>query len=132
MFSPDERWITRGYRANRGTFPIINRGDVYRPIAVWQRSDGRLLREVNRHLDGTHVVFWMPDGRRLISAGNDGWIRFWDMPPTDPRWPHGLALLWLALFLGYRVWERRKRRRAVREAHAANPDTLDERPDIDR
>lgn len=48
-------------------------------VRLWRTSDGALLRDLTEHTNGLEAVLFTPDGRRLISAGHDGMVRFWDV-----------------------------------------------------
>jgi WD40 repeat protein len=49
------------------------------PIHLWDISTGQEIRELAGHPDGTLAVAFEPDGKHLVSGGNDRLIRRWDV-----------------------------------------------------
>jgi WD40 repeat protein len=46
---------------------------------VWDVASGECVRELRGHLNGVHCQQFTPDGRTLITVGDDSKIRFWHL-----------------------------------------------------
>ena len=67
-WSPDERWVAQLHDTEIGIW------DPQMPF--WW---GRWLPTLTGHSDVILDVAWSPDGRRLVSAGQDGTAKIWDV-----------------------------------------------------
>jgi WD40 repeat protein len=47
-------------------------------LRVWDAESGALLATLEGHQGRVTSVAWSPDGRRLLSGGDDGSLRVWD------------------------------------------------------
>lgn len=63
--SPDSEYVAAGCYDDKGS------------IRVWRIADGTLCQELSS--DQTRVVSWTPDGRHLVSGGEDTMLRVWDI-----------------------------------------------------
>ncbi|WP_171815453.1 WD40 repeat domain-containing protein [Stanieria cyanosphaera] len=105
-FSPDGRYLAASYGVYVTSF--LFGGAVYPKtshgrIRFWQVDNGQPMQTLRGHKGGTYTLAFTPDGKLLASAGRDGTIRFWLMPPRNYNW------LWLLgagglITLGY--WQR--------------------------
>ncbi|MGH7222733.1 MAG: WD40 repeat domain-containing protein, partial [Gemmataceae bacterium] len=50
-----------------------------RNIQLWDLESGKLLRTFQGHAGGVNSVDVSPDGRGILSGGNDGTVRCWDV-----------------------------------------------------
>ena len=46
-------------------------------MKLWDLRNGRQPRVFRGHAGPVHSIAFLPDGRRVISAGQDGVIRIW-------------------------------------------------------
>lgn len=75
-WSPDGRWIAGGGwvvggNLNGGTHTW--NGGVY----VWDSATGKLHAKLPEHPQGVRCVTYSPDGKQIVTAGDDGVIRLW-------------------------------------------------------
>lgn len=56
---------------------VIAASDVNGYIQVWSASTGGKLANLEGHDKSVNTVVFTPDGSMLVTAGNDGKIRFW-------------------------------------------------------
>ena len=62
-FSPDGRWIASGD------------GDE---LKIWESASGRLVRSLTGHSGAIRAARILPGNRVVVSAGDDGTIRYWE------------------------------------------------------
>ena len=48
-------------------------------VMVWDAQSGSILTSFIADRKGTWVVCFSPDGRFLVTAGEEGWIKFWNV-----------------------------------------------------
>jgi WD40 repeat protein len=56
-------------------------------VHVWDAASGREQRAFRGHHDYVLRVAFSPDGRTLVSAGNDRTIRVWDLSAPNGAAP---------------------------------------------
>jgi WD40 repeat protein len=54
-------------------------------VRLWDAKRGRTMRSLGGHAGGAHAIAFSADGAKLASAGTDGMIRVWSVPPTKTR-----------------------------------------------
>jgi len=77
VFSPDARFVLSGSnRRPPGNYPKQEAGT----LCLWETTTGKVVFRVSAHTEGVLRVGFMPDGRRLLSAGglHENSIRIWD------------------------------------------------------
>ncbi|MCI0348563.1 MAG: hypothetical protein L0Z53_03980, partial [Acidobacteriales bacterium] len=47
--------------------------------ALWEVSSGRFLGDFTGHKQAVVSVAFSPDGKTLVTGGNDGTVRFWNL-----------------------------------------------------
>jgi WD40 repeat protein len=75
-FSRDSQWV----------LTVFNSPE----LRVWNARTGE-SRWTLRHPDRVNDAAWSPDGSQILTAGRDGWARFWDMASgkeAGARLPH--------------------------------------------
>jgi WD40 repeat protein len=50
---------------------------------VWDTKTRKVVRQVRGHLDSISAIGFTPDGRQLVTAGNDGTVKLWN-PRESP------------------------------------------------
>ena len=90
-------WLTRGdeLATLRG-----HTGPVRAVAYVWASPDRSPPRELKAHKKHVHGLAFLPDGRTLLSAGEDGSLRFWNLADgtteatieVGKRHVHGIAV----------------------------------------
>jgi RNA polymerase sigma factor (sigma-70 family) len=70
-------------------------------VRAWDLATGRELWQFRDHPGSIRAMALTPDGKRLVTAGNDSTLRLWDLTTRrlvhdfggkQAEWPHGLAL----------------------------------------
>ena len=54
-------------------------GDRFGGLFVWETATGKLFQACRGHQGPVHAVVWDKDGETLLSGGEDGIIRVWNM-----------------------------------------------------
>ena len=70
-FSPDGRWLGSAH--------------VDGVVRVWDASTGELRFELADHTSEVNALDWSSDSRRLVTAGNDGFARVYELHPGGFR-----------------------------------------------
>jgi WD40 repeat protein len=60
---------------------LLATGGVEQPIRLWRSSDGKEFARTEESTGTCRSLVFSRDGRRLISASEDGVIRVWSVPP---------------------------------------------------
>jgi WD40 repeat protein len=47
-------------------------------LTLWDTATGKVLRQVSRPYGSTHHAHFAPDGKRIVTAGNEASPRFWE------------------------------------------------------
>ncbi|HEU0133441.1 MAG TPA: WD40 repeat domain-containing protein, partial [Allosphingosinicella sp.] len=81
-FSPDSRWLVNAGRARGalGTFwhSVTGAGGDSEAVRIWRVADGALVQALKAQEDVMNVAF-SPDGRRLVTSGDDGVVTLWNL-----------------------------------------------------
>src|SRR5690606_26977187 len=64
---------------------LVAAGTADRKLAVWQTKDGALLSNAIAHGAAVADLAFSPNGTQLVTAGKDGLVRLWAMPPLPAR-----------------------------------------------
>ena len=48
-------------------------------VTLWNVQSGRLVRTIRGHEGALFGISFSPDGRRLVTAGWDRWLKLWDI-----------------------------------------------------
>lgn len=64
---------------HRGRRLIAAAGATDGMVMVWQMSDNEVMTEIEAHDDQVYDVAFSPDGNRLITSGNDGFVKVFDI-----------------------------------------------------
>jgi WD40 repeat protein len=87
-FNPDGRWLASAGRARGGLGTLWHQatgaGAAAAPVHVWRVSDGALIAKLP-HPDDVMYVTFSPDGRRLVTGGEDGKVRIWRLTAQAGR-----------------------------------------------
>lgn len=54
------------------------------PAKLWSLTDGRLLATLDGHKEGINDICIAPDGKTVITAGDDKTIKVWALPESAP------------------------------------------------
>jgi glucose repression regulatory protein TUP1 len=65
LFSPDERYVAASH------------GDGM--VRIWNARTGQLVRRVKAHMGWANDIAFMPDGKGLMSAGEDKTLKYLDL-----------------------------------------------------
>jgi WD40 repeat protein len=49
------------------------------PLRIWDVSREKVGSTLRGHTDAVRSIAWSLDGRRLVSASNDGTVKVWDV-----------------------------------------------------
>jgi WD40 repeat protein len=61
------------------SYASTNKPSVYSAeIGVWNITTGTQVLVLNGHVDGSLNVAWSPEGNRIASIGEDGFLHIWD------------------------------------------------------
>src|SRR5262249_20797526 len=82
-FSPDGKLVLVGFI---NTFPMARRAPSGRVIKMWDVKTRKELKTFSGHEGGVSWVSFFPDGRRIISSGDDGYFRIWDVATGEELW----------------------------------------------
>lgn len=77
-FTPHADGVAQALFNPDGTLLATIGGPDY-AVRLWNVGDGALYRELIGHTAMIRVIAFTPDGKRLISASDDGTLRFWDV-----------------------------------------------------
>ncbi len=79
-FSPDGRWLASAGRARSaiGTFwyQLTGSGGAATPVRLWRVADGAAVAALP-HPDDVMFASFSPDGRYLVTSGEDQRVRIW-------------------------------------------------------
>jgi len=82
-----ERLYTANYSAD-GRYLSLNFRDS---VAVSEVANNATLERFLSPIAGTHHVLFMPDGKRLLTCGDDRCVRMWNLNSADEEHPLGGA-----------------------------------------
>jgi WD40 repeat protein len=81
-FSPDGRWLANAGRARGGAgtlwHSLTGAGADAEPVRLWRVADGALVQAL-RHPEDVMYVAFSPDGRWLVTSGDDGVVTLWKL-----------------------------------------------------
>jgi WD40 repeat protein len=84
-FSADGKWLASGGRAHGAIGTVWHQltggGDKTTPVHIWRVADSALVASLPADDDTPQVVF-SPDGRWLVTSGEDNRVRIWRVKPT--------------------------------------------------
>jgi WD40 repeat protein/ABC-type sugar transport system substrate-binding protein len=75
VYSPDGTLIASG----GGNIQISEDRPVDNEIILWNAADGSLLRRLSGHTASVRGLAFSPDGKWLVSGGDDGKVILWDV-----------------------------------------------------
>jgi WD40 repeat protein len=83
-FSPDGRWLANAGRARGGLGTLLHQvgaaGGDTDTVRLWRVADGRLVAGLKLADDVLYTAF-SPDGRWLVTSGEDGKVTVWRLQP---------------------------------------------------
>jgi WD40 repeat protein len=71
--------------ATHPTNAFIAAGTLDSRVFLWNNSDAKVLTSWLAHAWAVHSVQVHPQGQQLMTAGADGLVKFWALPPVLPR-----------------------------------------------
>jgi WD40 repeat protein len=82
VFSPDGKRLAAGEGDSRGRWGRSRR----HPVRVWHLAAGREALRFEAHLKAVQDVAFTQDGKRIITAGADGRVCWWDAATGKRAW----------------------------------------------